>query len=261
MTDGFFMYKYKTRWCPVGVQHDWHSCVYAHNYQDARRPVSIGYGARLCPYWSKKDTGTGYSQRCPLGLRCPYSHGAKEQLYHPHYFKTVVCRDLRGKACPRQRLCAFFHHRQERRMSPPDDVDYSQPLKIESLPSDWITEFLAPPFLPEASKGPEENGGHRGDGGGHNGNNGNNGIIPYSPQMVQSQGQYGQQMPCVFLLPMNAMGGMGYECSATTESPNGMQSPSNGVSSPTFMQSPNGMMQAAPNWVLVPMEGHAGPMC
>ena len=33
---------------------------------------------RLCPYWSKKDTGAEYSQRCPLGLRCPYSHGAKD---------------------------------------------------------------------------------------------------------------------------------------------------------------------------------------
>eukprot|EP00913_Durusdinium_trenchii_P033176 g31059.t1 len=31
------------------------------------------------------------------GLRCPYAHGAKEQLYHPRYFRTVVCRDLRSK--------------------------------------------------------------------------------------------------------------------------------------------------------------------
>merc|ERR1740138_442923 len=196
LTDGFFMYKYKTRWCPVGVQHEWHTCVYAHNYQDARRPVNIGYGARLCPYWSKKDTGAEYSQRCPLGLRCPYSHGAKEQLYHPHYFKTVVCRDLRGKACPRQRLCAFFHHRQERRVSPPDDVDYSQPLKSEALPSDWINEFLAPPFLPESSKcGMEDISSMK------NGdmNGGGNGMMMYTPQMqAQQAGQFGNPgMSCV----------------------------------------------------------------
>lgn len=181
LTVGFFMYKYKTRWCPIGVQHEWHTCVYAHNYQDARRPVSIGYGARLCPYWSKKDTGAEYSQRCPLGLRCPYSHGAKEQLYHPHYFKTVICRDLRGKACPRQKLCAFFHNRQERRHPPADDVNYTQPLDNEALPSDWIAEFMSPPFLPEGSRGGavEEGGqnqkamysqGNHGSGGGHQNN-------------------------------------------------------------------------------------------
>lgn len=152
MTDVFFMLKYKTRWCPIGVQHEWHNCVYAHNYQDARRPVDIGYGARLCPYWSKKDTGAEYAQRCPLGLRCPYSHGAKEQLYHPQYFKTVVCRDLRGKACPRQRLCAFFHQRAERRSAPADEVDYSQPLSLEDLNQDWVAEFLSPPFLPEGHR-------------------------------------------------------------------------------------------------------------
>lgn len=163
LTDMFFMYKYKTRWCPIGVQHEWHTCVYAHNYQDARRPVSIGYGARLCPYWSKKDTGAEYSQRCPLGLRCPYSHGAKEQLYHPHYFKTVVCRDLKGKACPRQKLCAFYHTRHERRAAPPTDVDYTKPLEGEAIPSEWMAEFLSPPFATTPS--PEHTGGCRGGAG------------------------------------------------------------------------------------------------
>mmetsp|Transcript_73601 Transcript_73601/g.172393 ORF Transcript_73601/g.172393 Transcript_73601/m.172393 type:complete len:478 (+) Transcript_73601:44-1477(+) len=152
LTDDFFMYKYKTSWCPIGVQHEWHTCVYAHNYQDARRPITIGYGARLCPYWSKKDTTAEYSQRCPLGLRCPYSHGAKEQLYHPHYFKTVVCRDLRGKACPRHKLCAFYHHRHERRATPVDDVDYANPLPSEALPDDWVADFLSPPFHAESGK-------------------------------------------------------------------------------------------------------------
>jgi len=251
LTDSFFMYKYKTRWCPVGVQHEWHTCVYAHNYQDARRPVSIGYGARLCPYWSKKDTGAGYSQRCPLGLRCPYSHGAKEQLYHPHYFKTVVCRDLRGKACPRQRLCAFFHHRAERRMSPPDDVDYSQPLRNEALPSDWIAEFLAPPFLPESNKTSSVNEESCGRAEG----SGPSAMVPYSPgPMAQSQGPYGPQMPCVFLLPVSAMmpQGMGMQ------SPGGMAP---GEMAPQGVQSPAGMQSMPPNWVFVPMEGNGGAMC
>lgn len=276
LTDTFFMYKYKTRWCPVGVQHEWHTCVYAHNYQDARRPVSIGYGARLCPYWSKKDTGAGYSQRCPLGLRCPYSHGAKEQLYHPHYFKTVVCRDLRGKApgkgagaqamqhageggaqaCPRQRLCAFFHSRAERRVSPPDDVDYSQPLRNEALPSDWIAEFLSPPFLPESNRCAEEGGAEKAD---SIGNNVGNAVVPYGPgpQMPQSHGQFGPQMPCVFLLPVGAMmpQGMGMH------SPTGIPPPSDPCTL-NGMQSSSGMQPLPANWVFVPMEGVGGSqMC
>lgn len=179
MTDEFFMYKYKIHWCPIGVQHEWHNCVYGHNYQDARRPPSIGYGARLCPYWSKKDTGTEYSQRCPLGLRCPYSHGAKEQLYHPHYFKTVICRDVRGKVCPRQKLCAFYHHRHEKRPTPQDEVDYALPLPTENLSDKWTADFLSPPFMPETTK------------------QGGNGL---------SKSERDQMMQCVYFMPMGSQG-------------------------------------------------------
>jgi hypothetical protein len=148
MTEDFFMYKFKTLWCPIGVQHDWQTCVYAHNYQDARRKVSIGYGPRPCPYWAKKEAGTDYAQRCPLGLRCPYSHGAKEQLYHPQYFRTMACRDTRGgkKACPRQKLCAFWHGKQDKRKSRADGINYDMPLPEEALPESWVADFLSPPF-------------------------------------------------------------------------------------------------------------------
>lgn len=156
LTDKFFLERYKTLWCPFGAQHEWHNCVYAHNYQDARRPVSIGYGPRLCPWWGKKATGSEYSQRCPLGMRCPHSHGAKEQLYHPHFFKTAICRDLHGKDCPRHPLCAFWHSRAERRKAPPDDVDYSKPLPAEALPSEWVAEFTQLPFLPDPQRGRPE---------------------------------------------------------------------------------------------------------
>eukprot|EP00929_Paragymnodinium_shiwhaense_P051208 TRINITY_DN25786_c0_g1_i1.p1 TRINITY_DN25786_c0_g1~~TRINITY_DN25786_c0_g1_i1.p1 ORF type:complete len:433 (+),score=91.67 TRINITY_DN25786_c0_g1_i1:66-1301(+) len=146
MSCEFFMQRYKTLWCPVGVQHDWLKCPYAHNYQDARRPVEIGYGPKLCPFWSKTNVSEEYAQRCPLGLRCPYAHGAKEQLYHPMYFRTAVCRDLRGRACPRGDLCAFFHKRNERRQAGQQHINYDQPLPEISLPGQWISEFLAQPF-------------------------------------------------------------------------------------------------------------------
>ncbi|CAK8992036.1 unnamed protein product [Durusdinium trenchii] len=153
LTEDFFMYQYKTLWCPIGVQHDWQNCVYAHNYQDARRKLSIGYGPQPCPHWAKKDPSLDYEQRCPQGLRCPYAHGAKEQLYHPRYFRTVVCRDLRSKACPRDRLCAFFHRRAERRRPPPDDTDYTRPLPNEAICEEWRANFQRPPFSDLAPTG------------------------------------------------------------------------------------------------------------
>jgi len=154
LTEAFFTLRFKTLWCPVGAQHDWQTCAYAHTYQDARRLPSIGYGPQPCPFWSKRETRAAYAQRCPLGLRCPYSHGAKEQLYHPKYFRTVVCRDLQMRGCPRQHLCAFHHRRAERRSPPADDVDYSRPISKETLPVEWAASFLAPPFFQE--KGVEE---------------------------------------------------------------------------------------------------------
>jgi hypothetical protein len=259
MTDDFFMYKYKTRWCPKGVQHEWHTCVYAHNYQDARRPVTIGYGARLCPYWSKKDTGAEYAQRCPLGLRCPYSHGAKEQLYHPQYFKTIVCRDLRGsggsKACPRHTLCAFFHNRNEKRTSQPDDVDYTQPLPAEGLPNDWVAEFLSPPFLPEARRQ-----------GGFEDCSAGAGVesAAYAQDMMQQCGMNGgMQMPWVVLMPVGCMaqdGGSWAQANGCTSSTSMSPMNINMMNQPNMNESPNGMV-GMPNLVsfYMPMDGSASP--
>jgi len=152
LTEEFFTERFKTLWCPIGAQHDWHSCVYAHTYQDARRKPSVGYGPQPCPYWSKKDTRASYSQRCPLGIRCSYSHGAKEQLYHPNYFSTLTCRDMQLKGCPRRHLCAFFHKKSEKRIPAPDRLDYARPLPKEVLPAEWMSHFLAPPFFQETSE-------------------------------------------------------------------------------------------------------------
>jgi len=150
MTDEFFTQKFKTMWCPIGAQHDWQACMYAHTYQDARRPPSIGYGHQLCPFWNKKDTSLAYAQRCPLGPRCPHAHGAKEQLYHPRYFRTLVCRDLQRGRCPRGDLCAFFHKPSDKRPVPEPDVDYTVPLPKESLEQEWLDSFLNPPRFQES---------------------------------------------------------------------------------------------------------------
>lgn len=119
----FFMGKFKTLWCPYGIQHDWHGCLYAHTYQDCRRSPSIGYGSEPCPYWQKDLHSADYQKRCPFGPRCPYSHGSKEQLYHPAYYKTMPCADYKTKrACPREQLCAFYHDISEKRTPVPGQI-------------------------------------------------------------------------------------------------------------------------------------------
>lgn len=145
----FFAEKFKTLWCPIGAQHDWQTCAYAHTYQDARRKPSIGYGVKPCPFWNKENTRLSYQQRCPLGIRCPYTHGAKELLYHPAYYRTYPCRT---KNCPRQHLCAFYHKKSEIRPRPKsDDVDYSKPLSNEGFPTAWAEHFLSPPFFKDGA--------------------------------------------------------------------------------------------------------------
>jgi len=155
LTVEFFTQKFKVFWCPVGAQHDWQACMYAHTYQDVRRPPSLGYGHQLCPYWNKKDTNLAYAQRCPLGPRCPYAHGAKEQLYHPNYFRTLVCRDLQRRRCPRAHLCAFFHRQNDCRKVKTDPVSYEEPLSKEVMSEEWLQHFLNPPRFQEAMDGAE----------------------------------------------------------------------------------------------------------
>ncbi|KFG33764.1 zinc finger (CCCH type) motif-containing protein [Toxoplasma gondii GAB2-2007-GAL-DOM2] len=167
----FFVAKFKTVWCPYGSQHDWHTCVYAHTYQDCRRAPAIGYGSEPCPSWSKDLHSADYDRRCPHGARCSFSHGSKEQLYHPSYYKTMPCMDYRpqsgdanGKSgekgrsfrhggsgssggCPRGFLCAFYHEVTERRLPVPPcstpgwTFSYSMPLPLSQL------KLLQPLFL------------------------------------------------------------------------------------------------------------------
>jgi len=152
LTDDFLIYKFKTAWCPIGVKHDWQSCVYAHNYHDARRNPAIGYGPKPCPMWSRREVSTTYNNRCPNGVRCPFAHGAKEQLYHPIHLKTRYCQDLIKDddipLCPRGKLCAFWHTPLDRkylRDGDEFDFDYTQPI------SDSLLSLLQPDFMTPAT--------------------------------------------------------------------------------------------------------------
>jgi hypothetical protein len=150
----FFMWTYKTLWCPIGSFHDWQECIYAHNYQDLRRDPRIGYSTQVCPDWERANRSPNYADRCPRGFGCGFAHGAKEQLYHPAYFHSVMCNDhFHGKGCPRGKTCAFFHKKKEKRASPP------WPDHGEAIPESILHHFLQPdivfpPFAPAENERP-----------------------------------------------------------------------------------------------------------
>jgi hypothetical protein len=150
----FYMWTYKTLWCPIGSFHDWQECIYAHNYQDLRRDPRIGYSTQVCPDWERANRSPTYTHRCPRGFGCGYAHGAKEQLYHPGYFHSVMCNDhFHGKGCPRGKTCAFFHKKKEKRDSPP------WPDHGDTIPQAVLDVFLQPdiqfpPFAPAESGKP-----------------------------------------------------------------------------------------------------------
>lgn len=149
----FYMQRFKTLWCPYGVQHDWHQCIYAHTYQDWRRTPQLGYDSEPCPFWVRNAALSDYQERCPNSFRCAYAHGSKEQLYHPLYYKTMPCTDWTTTSqCPRGTLCAFFHSACERRttLPPPKkdaDVSGGAPLLDASALDALQPGFRRPPLF------------------------------------------------------------------------------------------------------------------
>jgi len=125
-SEDFIAWRFKTQWCPIGGPHDWENCVYAHTYRDWRRVPTLGYSSRPCPHWvqsvTKGPAELMYADRCPRGMSCPLAHGAKEQLYHPQFYKTSPCSE---GSCKRGTLCAFTH----------GAYDIRKPRADEQLPS------------------------------------------------------------------------------------------------------------------------------
>jgi hypothetical protein len=154
-SDDFYMTAFKTLWCPLRKQHDWRNCVYAHNYLDIRRRPEIGYGPQACPHWDSSSHLATYEAGCPQGIHCPYSHGAKEQLYHPASFKTVLCWDnLSPEGCPRSSSCVFFHNEKESRVEVAEGMSYDYDKLLDEKEVEKLqAEFLAP--RPSLSEIPE----------------------------------------------------------------------------------------------------------
>ncbi len=110
----FYMFHFKTVWCPFNeTNHARDQCVYAHNWQDFRRkPHVYPYEKSQCANWDLSKIINVYYDGCGNGMPCRYSHGWKEQEYHPLAYKTNHCRH--GESCSKLH-CPFYHSEKDRR--------------------------------------------------------------------------------------------------------------------------------------------------
>mmetsp|Transcript_34799 Transcript_34799/g.108420 ORF Transcript_34799/g.108420 Transcript_34799/m.108420 type:complete len:302 (+) Transcript_34799:3-908(+) len=138
----------------------WRSqCQYSHCPEWPRRqPRKYVYSPEVCPHLR---SGTG----CRAGLNCPKAHSKEEVLFHPHFFKTSLCkehahhavqrgsRNARGSKrhrCHRY-YCPFAHGAEELRVSPLTEEQRESCVQaLELFPSDdccmactryWITPY------------------------------------------------------------------------------------------------------------------------
>lgn len=89
----FLFFKFKSEFCPYAwKKHKTFTCVYAHNWQDFKRPFFQGQKPQNCIFWKAQKRITSYEEACPDGFSCLYCHGWKELDFHPSKFKTVDCR-------------------------------------------------------------------------------------------------------------------------------------------------------------------------
>mmetsp|Transcript_35814 Transcript_35814/g.40711 ORF Transcript_35814/g.40711 Transcript_35814/m.40711 type:complete len:1138 (+) Transcript_35814:108-3521(+) len=111
----FYMFYYKTVWCPYNTQHDKALCVYAHNWQDYRRkPHIYHYENTPCPAWKSDTFILTYEEGCVKEGSCIKCHGWKEQEYHPLNYKTRSCTS--GRNCQKGQDCPYYHSQADRRI-------------------------------------------------------------------------------------------------------------------------------------------------
>jgi len=146
-TAEFYLYQFKTIWCPFITTHDKALCVYAHNWQDYRRNPNLhDYEAQPCAKWKAGTFISSYAQGgCEDMTDCRKCHGWKELEYHPGEYRMKLC--TAGSACTRQPDCPYYHSLKERRtdssISPPPGFDCTEDKENLSTPA-----LLPKPDLP-----------------------------------------------------------------------------------------------------------------
>ena len=103
--DDFYVFKYKTEFCPFQVEHNCDKCVYAHSWEDFRRDImKTPYSKMPCQSWETNNRG-GLEQRCKEGINCKFSHGRYELEFHPMQYKKIYCKE---PLCSKP-VCGFLH--------------------------------------------------------------------------------------------------------------------------------------------------------
>lgn len=98
--DDFFLFKFKTEFCPINWEHNYQKCVYAHSWEDFRRNIiKIPYSQNPC------DENDNEDEMCANLGHCQYSHGWFESNYHPLNYKKSRCDH---DTCDRT-FCPFLH--------------------------------------------------------------------------------------------------------------------------------------------------------
>lgn len=106
--DDFYIFKYKTEFCPFQMEHNIRKCIYGHSWEDYRRRIlRYPYSKNLCKYHAMVPLGK-LDLRCPDNVNCPFSHNHFEADFHPQNYKKFACpfQDCDGVGCP-------FLHREE----------------------------------------------------------------------------------------------------------------------------------------------------
>lgn len=105
--DDFFLFKYKTEFCPFQMEHNLRKCIYGHSWEDYRRNIlKYPYSKTLCKH--HVEIPLGRLEWCPDGLNCGMSHSRFESDFHPQNYKKFPCHipECDGQMCP-------FLHRDE----------------------------------------------------------------------------------------------------------------------------------------------------
>lgn len=111
----FYMFAFKTVWCPFMQHHDKAVCVYAHNWQDFRRkPREFNYISLPCQDWKASSFIVSYGEGgCRKFMNCDKCHGWKEIEFHPSTYKQKFC--SQGKMCLKPQECPYYHSSNDRR--------------------------------------------------------------------------------------------------------------------------------------------------
>lgn len=134
----FYVWKFKTEWCPFIHQHNKSICVYAHNWQDFKRNP-MNYSAQPCPNWKYDKYVTVYEEGCINGFGCGFSHGWKEALFHPSVYKTTPCPEM--TKCHKGPDCPYYHSMSDIRCISNESNEYVFKTELSALQVAPLEEF------------------------------------------------------------------------------------------------------------------------